>query len=73
MAPPVRKRLATLYQRALMIRENALGPTPHPVVARSLENYAALLRKIYRPVEAAAMEARARVIRAQHVGEKKWE
>ncbi len=33
-----------LYQRALAIRDKALGPD-HPHVAQSLENYAALLRK----------------------------
>ena len=38
----------------------------HPHVARSLENYAALLRKTGRGNEAAKLEARAKAIRAKH-------
>ena len=54
------------YKRALAIREKALGPDD-PLVAQSLENYAALLRKIGgREEEAAKMEARAKAIRAKH-------
>ncbi len=54
-----------LHQRALAIREKALGPD-HPHVAQSLENYAALLRKTGRSAEATRMEARAKAIRAKH-------
>ncbi len=54
-----------LYERALAIREEALG-AEHPHVAQSLENYAALLRKTGRDAEAARMEARAKAIRAKH-------
>ncbi len=53
-----------LYQRALAIREKALGPE-HPDVATSLENYAALLRETARADEAERMEARAKAIRAK--------
>ena len=53
-----------MYQRALSIYEKALGPE-HPNVATSLENYAALLRKVGREAEAAGMEARAEAIRAK--------
>ena len=53
-----------LFKRALAIREKALGPE-HPHVAKSLENYAGLLRKTYRGSEAAKMEARAKRIRAR--------
>ena len=52
-----------LYQRSLAIREKALGPD-HPNVATSLENYAALLRKLDRTAEAETMEVRAKAIRA---------
>ena len=52
-----------LYTRSLAIREKALGPG-HQDVAESLENYASLLRKLQRNDEAAAMESRARQIRA---------
>ena len=53
-----------LYQRALAIYENALGPE-HPYVATTLENYAALLRKTARVDEAERFEARAKAIRAK--------
>ncbi len=53
-----------LHQRALAIREKALGPE-HPHVAQSLENYAALLRQTARADEAERMEARAKAIRAK--------
>src|SRR5208283_5631638 len=53
-----------LSQRALAIREKALGPE-HPDVASTLENYASLLRKMDRPEEAEPLEARARAIRAK--------
>ena len=55
-----------LHQRALAIREKTLGPE-HPLVAQSLENYAAVLRKTGRDKRAAMMEARAKTIRAKHV------
>jgi len=48
--------------------EKALGPE-HPYVAGSLENYAALLRKTGRDIEATKMEARAKAIRAKHARE----
>ena len=38
----------------------------HPDVAKSLENYAALLHETDRSAEAAKMEARAKAIRAKH-------
>ncbi len=44
--------------------EKALGPE-HPNVAKSLQNYAALLRKTGRGTEATKMEARAKAIRAK--------
>jgi tetratricopeptide (TPR) repeat protein len=53
-----------LYQRALAIREKALGPE-HPDVATSLENYAVLLRKMDRSHEATPLESRANAIRAK--------
>ena len=56
------------YKRSLAIREKALGPA-HPNVAKGLENYAALLRKMNRDAEAKNMEARAKVIRAKHARE----
>ncbi len=54
-----------LYQRALAIREKTLGPE-HPKLATSLENYAALLRKLDRTAEAESMEVRAKAIRAAY-------
>ncbi len=54
-----------LYKRALAIVEKALGPE-HPDVAKSLENYAALLRETGRTTEATEMEARTKAIRAKH-------
>jgi DNA-binding MurR/RpiR family transcriptional regulator len=54
-----------LHQRALAIREKALGPE-HPDVAQSLENYAALLRGTARADEAEKLEARAEAIRAKY-------
>jgi hypothetical protein len=53
-----------LHQRALAIKERALGPE-HPDVATCLENYASLLRKMDRPEEAAPLETRAMAIRAK--------
>jgi tetratricopeptide (TPR) repeat protein len=51
-----------LFKRALAIKEKALGPE-HLSVATTLENYAALLRKTNREVEAIKLEARAKAIR----------
>ncbi len=58
----------SLYKRALVIREKALGPN-HPHVTQSLENYADLLRNMYRESEAEKMEARAKAIRAKYARE----
>jgi hypothetical protein len=50
----------------LQIREKALGPN-HPNVAASLNNYADLLRKTNRKVEADKLDIRAKAIEAgQH-------
>ena len=57
---------ALLFERALRIFEQALGPD-HPNVAARLESYAFLLKAVDRPEEAAPLEARARAIRAKHV------
>ena len=54
-----------LYKRAIGIDEKALG-LDHPNVARTLENYAALLRKMDRDAESEKMEARAKAIRVKH-------
>ena len=53
-----------LYERALAIREKALGPE-HPRVATCLENCALCLRNMGRPDKAEPLEARARTIRAK--------
>ncbi len=57
-----------IKQVALAIFEKALGPD-HPNVAKSLENYAAVLRKTGRTTEAVKLEARAKEIRAKHAKE----
>lgn len=54
-----------LYQRSLTIQEQALG-SDSLYVAIILENYASLLRRMNRETEAGKMEARAKVIRAEH-------
>jgi tetratricopeptide (TPR) repeat protein len=59
------EKAESLFERALAIRENALG-VEHPDVATSLENYAFLLRDMGRPEEAERLEARARAIRANN-------
>jgi tetratricopeptide (TPR) repeat protein len=46
-----------LYQRALRIREQALGPD-HPRTREVVWNYAILLRKMGRESEATQLEAR---------------
>ena len=61
-----------LYQRALAIREKALGPE-HPDVATSLENYADLLRKTGRVSEATKMETRAKAIGAKQASDNQIE
>ena len=53
-----------LYQRALAMREKALG-SEHPNVATVLENYAILLGSMGRAEEAEPLKARARAIRAK--------
>ena len=53
------------YRRAIAILENALGPK-HPDVATVLESLAVVLRKTNRTAEAQKIEARARMIKAQH-------
>jgi hypothetical protein len=50
--------------RSLAIYEEVLGPE-HPTLAQALENYAVLLHKMGREVEAQKTEARAKAIRAQ--------
>ena len=57
-----------LYQRALAIREKALG-SQHPDVAAILEKYSRLLRKTNREDEAIKLEQRAQAIRAKHTQE----
>ncbi|MFQ5830675.1 MAG: tetratricopeptide repeat protein, partial [Candidatus Methylomirabilia bacterium] len=58
-----------LLKQALAIREQALGPE-HPDVARSLEHYSALLRKMNRAAEATEMEARGDAIWVKHARER---
>jgi tetratricopeptide (TPR) repeat protein len=53
-----------LYKNSLAIRENSLGPDA-AAVAGSLEDYATLLRKTNRAVEAEELEKRARAIRSR--------
>ena len=60
-----------LYKRSLAIREKALG-LEHPDVARSLENYARLLRMTKRKDQAAKLEASAKAIRAKHAEKNLW-
>lgn len=56
-----------LYRRTLAIDEKALGPE-HPNTAACCENYAALLDKMGRAAEAAALRQRAAAVRAAHAG-----
>jgi len=51
-----------LYERSLLIAENALGPE-HPYVAVVCENMAKLCKQIGKEDEAERLEARARSIR----------
>ena len=53
-----------LARKAVTLREQALGPE-HPELAKSLEEYALVLRKLKREAEADAAEARAKAIRAK--------
>ncbi|MCZ6624324.1 MAG: tetratricopeptide repeat protein, partial [Deltaproteobacteria bacterium] len=57
-----------LFKRALTIAEKFLDPE-HPNLAKSLEDYALLMRKTNREAEAARLEARAKAIRAKHAQE----
>ena len=59
------QRAAELYRRALAIQVEVLGPD-HPDLARTLDNYAALLREQRRDREAHRLETRARDIRTRH-------
>jgi hypothetical protein len=63
-SPPLYAKAEPLFQRALAIREKALGPE-HPDVTKSLEDCALLLRRMGRPEEAAQLEFRAQSIRAK--------
>jgi hypothetical protein len=54
-----------LCQQAIALLEKGFG-SDHPNLAIFLENYSHLLRKLRRADEAAALEARARTIRAAH-------
>ncbi len=58
----------TLYKRLLTISEKALG-AEHPDVAQTLENYAGLLREMWREEDASIMEARAKAIREKNAQE----
>jgi len=49
------------YQQALAIQEKALGPD-HPDTARTMINYARLMRQTSRKRQAKALEARGRTI-----------
>ncbi len=51
-------------QQVLSIREPTLGKE-HPDVAKTLESYIALLRRVYRESEADELETRALAIRAK--------
>jgi hypothetical protein len=53
-----------LFRKAIELREKALGPNHHDL-AKSLEKYALLLRKLGRVADADAAEARAKAIRAK--------
>ena len=54
-----------LHNRALAIREKALGPERSPV-AQSLENDAVMLWQMGRIAEAKRLVVRAKAIRAKH-------
>jgi tetratricopeptide repeat protein len=58
-------KAARLYQRALVLGGLVYGPE-HPIVVLTMERCAAVLRAAQREAEAAALESRARAIRAGH-------
>ena len=62
---PPHSKAEPLFQRALAIREKALGPE-HPNVAKVLKNYAGLHCKMKRGAAARELEVRAWAIRAAH-------
>jgi hypothetical protein len=51
-----------IYQQCLQIREKDCGPND-PDLCQTLENYAKLLRKTNREVEASELDIRAKAIR----------
>ncbi len=55
---------APLYKRAIALREKAFGPD-HPQLAKTLANYAAVLRKIEDYAEAEKVQVRATGIRVR--------
>jgi len=57
----IRAGAEALMKRTLAINEKALGKD-HPTVARTLRNYAALLRKTKREKEAKVLETKAKAI-----------
>jgi tetratricopeptide (TPR) repeat protein len=60
-------RAESLYSRALEIWEKTLGPD-HANVAACLENYADLLKRTNREMDAVALEQRVYVIRRKACG-----
>ncbi len=59
------RQIVLPVSRSLTFSEDALGPD-HPDVGATLDSYADLLRKTGRYQEAAAMEIRAKAVRAKH-------
>jgi tetratricopeptide (TPR) repeat protein len=58
------------YQQALMIYEKVFGAEyPHPRLARTLHNYAVLLKRTKRTVEASELEERAKTMQAIYTQE----
>ncbi|HET6674086.1 MAG TPA: tetratricopeptide repeat protein, partial [Nitrospiraceae bacterium] len=55
---------APLFRRSIAIRETQLGPD-HGDVAKTLEEYAGLLRKTDQSADAVELEMRAKAIRAK--------
>ena len=62
---PFIRDVATFVTLDQSKRLDQLLAAEHPALARSLENYAALLRRMNREAEAVAMEARANTIRVE--------
>jgi tetratricopeptide (TPR) repeat protein len=58
-------RAESMYSRAIQIWERSLGPE-HSNVAACLENYADLMRKTDREIDAVALEQRVYVIRRKN-------